>query len=416
MEENDRSLTVFTMLGHMMFHTYELVIPIFVVIWHDVFSVTAAVLGLIVGVGYALIGLGALPSGILVDRYSSRRLILGGMIGMGAGFLLLSVAPNVIVLSVGLLLWGAAASIYHPAGLALISRGAKQRGTAFAYHGAAGNVGVATGPLLGAVLLAFFGWRTVAALLIVPVGLVFAIALQLDFDETAGVDANDPASADDRGEIQSLSTFVTTSKLLFTGGFALVFLIGNLYGLYYRGAFTFLPDILAGLQLFEPVSLVGRSFAPSQYVYSGLLLLGGFGQYVGGKLVDRVQAEHALVGTFAALVVIALIFIPTANAGLLPLLVVAGLLGFFVFMEAPINQEVISKYVPANVRGLSFGYTYVAVYGIGALGSTVAGIILTRASPMVLFVTLSIFAVVGGLLGVYLLHRTSGSILAVSAS
>lgn len=313
MDENDRSLVAFTMLGHMMFHTYELVLPIFVVIWIDVFSVTAAVLGLIVGSGYALIGLGALPSGILVDRYSSRRLILGGMVGMGTGFLLLSIAPNIIVLSAGLLLWGAAASVYHPAGLALISRGAKQRGTAFAYHGAAGNVGVAIGPLLGAVLLAFFGWRTVAALLIVPVGLAFAIALRLNFDETAGSEVNDSASTDDRGEIRSLSAFVATSKLLFTGGFALVFLIGNLYGLYYRGAFTFLPDILAGLRLFEPVTLVGRSFTPSQYVYSGLLLFGGFGQYVGGKLIDRIQPEYALVGTFAALVVIALAFIPMAN-------------------------------------------------------------------------------------------------------
>lgn len=51
MDKNDRSLTVFTMLGHMVFHTYELAIPIFVVIWLDVFSVAAAVIGLIVGIG-----------------------------------------------------------------------------------------------------------------------------------------------------------------------------------------------------------------------------------------------------------------------------------------------------------------------------------------------------------------------------
>jgi MFS family permease len=406
MDRNDRALTAFTMLGHATYHTYELVIPIFVVIWLDAFETTAAVFGLVVGASYALTGLGALPSGVLADRYSSKRLIVGCMLGMGVGFVLVSLAPNVVGLALGLLVWGGAASIYHPAGLSLISRGAKQRGTAFAYHGAAGNVGVATGPLLAAFLLVFFGWRVVAALLVVPVLVAIAVALRLDFDETAGTDADEAAVADGRGEIRDLSEFVARSKVLFTGGFVFVFLIGNLYGLYYRGAFTFLPNILAGVPMFDPVMVGNRAIRPSQYVYSGLLILGGAGQYVGGKLVDRVRAEYALVGTFGALVLIALVFVPAANAGLIPLLVVAGLLGFFVFMEAPINQEVISKYVPAEVRGLSFGYTYVAVFGIGALGSAVAGFVLTRASPAVLFVVLAAFAVTAALLGVYLLHRT----------
>lgn len=407
MDRNDRALTGFTMLGHAMYHTYELVIPIFVVIWLDVFSATPTVFGLIVGASYALTGIGALPSGVLADRYSSKRLIVGCMLGMGGGFVLVSVAPNVVILTLGLLVWGAAASIYHPAGLSLISRGAKERGTAFAYHGAAGNVGVATGPLLGAILLVFFDWRVVAALLVVPVLLAIAVALRLDFDETAGVDANETAVTDGRGEIRTLSEFVTRSKVLFTGGFVFVFLIGNLYGLYYRGAFTFLPDILAGSPVFEPMTVGGRRIEPSQYVYSGLLILGGAGQYVGGKLVDRVRAEYALVGTFSALVLIALVFVPAANAGLVPLLAVSGLLGFFVFMEAPINQEVISKYVPAEVRGLSFGYTYVAVFGVGALGSAVAGFVLTRAGPALLFLVLAVFAIAAVSLGVYLVRRSS---------
>ena len=392
-----------------MYHTYELVIPIFVVIWLDAFSTTAAAFGFIVGASYALTGIGALPSGVLADRYSSKRLIIGCMLGMGAGFVLVSLAPNIVILTLGLLVWGAAASIYHPAGLSLISRGAKERGTAFAYHGAAGNVGVATGPLLAAFFLVFFDWRVVAALLVIPVLLAIAVALRLDFDETAGIDANETAVADGRGEIRSLSEFVTSSKVLFTGGFVFVFLIGNLYGLYYRGVFTFLPDILAGLSLFEPMAIGGRSIEPSQYVYSGLLILGGAGQYAGGKLVDRVQAEYALVGTFSVLVVIALVFVPAANAGLVPLLIISGLLGFFVFMEAPINQEVISKYVPAEVRGLSFGYTYVAVFGVGALGSAIAGIILTRAGPALLFLVLAVFAVAAILFGVYLIRRTTSA-------
>ena len=406
MDGNDRALTAFTMLGHATFHTYELVVPIFVVVWLDAFSTTAATLGIVVGASYACTGIGALPSGVLSDRFSAKRLIVASMLGMGAGFLLVSVAPSLPVLAFGLLVWGAAASVYHPAGLSLISRGAKERGTAFAYHGMAGNVGVATGPLLGAALLVFFGWRTVAVLLVIPALLAIVLALRLEFDETAAIDPEPPV-ADGRGGTGGLRRFATDSRLLFAGGFLLVFLIGNLYGLYYRGTFTFLPDILARLPLFDPVTLAGRSFEPSQYVYSGLLVLGGAGQFLGGKLVDRFPAERVLVANFAVLVVVALAFVPAANAGLVPLLVVSGLLGFFVFLEAPVNQEVISKHVPADLRGLSFGWTYVAVFGVGALGSAVAGVVLTRWSPGVLFGLLAAFAGLATLIGLYLSRRAA---------
>ena len=412
MDGNDRALTAFTMLGHATFHTYELVVPIFVVVWLDAFSTTAASLGVVVGASYALTGIGALPAGVLSDRFSAKRLIVASMGGMGLGFLVVSAAPTLPVLALGLLVWGVAASVYHPAGLSLISRGAKERGTAFAYHGAAGNVGVATGPLLGAVLLVFFGWRTVAALLVLPALLAVALALRLEFDETAAVesaltDGNgaEPPDADGRGEASGLRRFAADSRLLFAGGFLLVFFIGNLYGLYYRGAFTFLPDILARLPLFDPVTFAGRSFEPSQYVYSGLLVLGGAGQFLGGKLVDRFPAERVLVANFAVLALVALAFVPAANAGLVPLLVVSGLLGFFVFLEAPVNQEVISRHVPADLRGLSFGWTYVAVFGVGALGSAVAGVVLTRWTPGALFGLLAAFAVLAAIVGLYLARR-----------
>ncbi len=406
MDRNDRAVTAFAMLGHATFHTYELVIPIFVVVWLEAFSTTPAFLGAVVGASYALIGIGALPSGLLADRVGSKRLVLTCLLGMAGSFALISVAPTLAVLAVGLLLWGAAASLYHPAGLALLSRGAKERGAAFAYHGAAGNVGVATGPLLAAILLAFVGWRTVAALLLVPVLAAAVVGARLEFDETAGADARDAGDEARREQPESLAAFVASSRLLFTGGFALVFATGILYGLYYRGTFTFLPDILAGLPLFEPVALAGRSFEPSQYVYSGLLLVGGLGQYVGGLVADRVRIETALLGGYAALSAIALAFVPAANAGLAPLLVVAGLLGFLAFTIAPINQEAISAYTPADARGLSFGYSYTAIFGVGALGSSVAGLILTRSTSTALFVFVAACAAVAALIGGTLRRRS----------
>ncbi|WP_435181046.1 MFS transporter [Halorussus sp. AFM4] len=444
MNRNDRAIVGFTMLAHAMFHTYELAIPIFVTVWLDAFAATEATLGLVVGAGYALIGLGALPSGVLADAYGSKTLVLGSAAGMGGGFLLVSVAPNVIVLSAALVLWGAGASLYHPAGLSLLSRGTEERGTAFAYHGAAGNVGTVVGPLAAAVLLAVVEWRLVAALFVLPALVASAIAVRLSFDERAAADeraeevsADGHGDADDDPEVAadgdpgradeidadadpdvgadrasetddglgSFRDLVRDSRALFTPGFVVLFAIIMLYGLYYRGVLTFLPEILGGLPMFEPVTLFDRSFSPSRYVYAGLLSVGVAGQYAGGKVSDMIETEYALVATFAALVVAALLFVPASNAGVAPLLAVCVLLGFFVYVAAPVYQATIADYVADDSHGLSYGFTYLAMFGVGALGAAMAGTVLTYAGSSALFVLLAGLVALAGMLSVYLLVR-----------
>jgi FSR family fosmidomycin resistance protein-like MFS transporter len=403
MDGNDRSIVGFTMLAHAMFHTYELSIPIFVAIWLDIFPVSAALLGGIVSVGYALIGIGALPSGILSDSYGSKRLIIGSILGMGGGFLVLSLAPSVAFIGLALVLWGIGASLYHPAGLSLLSRGTHERGNAFAYHGAAGNIGTVVGPLGAALLLIFFDWRIVAALFVLPALAAVAIALRIDFDETA------TAETVTDGGITTASDLFSQSRSLFTGGFVVVFAIILSFGLYYRGILTFLPEVLETLSLLEPVTLFGRSFAPSQYVYSGLLLVGVFGQYAGGKLSDRVTPERALVVTFLALVAASFLFIPAVNVGLAALLSVCVLLGFLIYVTVPIYQAAVAEYARDDAHGLSYGYTYLAMFGIGALGAAVAGLVLTYLSTSLLFAVLAGFAGVCALLSARLVVGSRAS-------
>ncbi|WP_254546734.1 MFS transporter [Halomarina pelagica] len=407
MNSNDRAITGFTMLAHALFHTYELSIPVFVVAWLDAFSVTPATMGLVVGAGYALVGVGALPSGVFSDRFESRRLIVGALLGMAAGFAALSVAPNVYVVALALALWGAAASVYHPAGLALLSRGTTERGAAFAYHGAAGNVGTVVGPLLAAVGLAVLDWRVVTGLFVLPALLGAAMALRLDFDETAAIEDGaraDGGAAAER-EITSLGDLRRESRALFTGSFLLVFAVIMCYGLYYRGVLTFLPDILGGLRTFSPATVFGTTVQPGQYVYAGLLLVGVAGQYVGGRLTDSFDTVRVLVITFAALAVSSLLFLPAAAAGVLPLLAVCVLLGFLIYVVAPVYQATVADHVHADVRGLSYGYTYLGMFGVGAGGAALAGAVLTWAGTGALFVVLAGIVLLAAGLGIALLRR-----------
>ncbi|SDQ64905.1 MFS transporter [Natronobacterium texcoconense] len=417
MNGNDRAIARFTMIGHATFHVYELTIPLFVVIWLDAFDVSPALLGTVVAVGYGLVGVGALPSGILADRYGSKRLVVLSMAGMGGGFALVSLAPNVAVLGVALVVWGAAASLYHPAGLSLITRGSQRQGTVLAYHGAAGNVGTALGPLAAAIALTVLEWRVVAVLFVLPAVIGVLAAYGLTFDETAGVEADDGArgapdggsSPDANGRIDGLGDLLEQTKLLFVGSFVIAFAIALIAGTYYRGVFTFLPDVLADLPVFEPAEIAGEEFEPSQYAYAGLLLIGAVGQYAGGKISDYRSPELAIVGAFVALIVVTLSFPVATQLGLAATLLACAALGFFVYLEVPIHQALIGTYAPADAHGLSFGYTYLGAFGIGAAGASIAGIVLTYGGTGLLFLVLTVFPTVGLLLGGYLAVKTRRS-------
>ena len=437
MNPNDRAITGFTMAGHAMVHTYELAVPILLTVWLVEYSVTSATLGTVVAVGYGLFGVGALPGGVLVDRFGSRRLIVACLFGMGAAFVLLGLLPGVAGIAVALAVWGLAASVYHPAGLTLISKGAEQRGAAFAYHGMAANVGIAGGPFLTALLLVVVEWQLAVILLALPAFVAGVVGLTVEFDETAAVDVGTQNGGDDGNEdgddgdtgddgdsgdatapdVDSLAEFVTASRGLFTAGFLTVFVLVLFNGLYYRGMLTFLPgllsDFLDPLLSVDPAAVIdpiaespaAEEFDLSRYLYAGLLAVGIAGQYVGGKLTDAIQPERGLAGMLTLLVVIALLFVP-ASGSLPTLLAVSAALGFALFGLQPLSQATIAKYSPPEYRGLSFGFTYLAIFGIGALGASVAGAALTYGSRTTLFAMLAAFESTALVLAVSLLLRS----------
>lgn len=400
MIDSDTGITRFTMLAHGMFHTYELSIPIFVIVWLDVFDTTAAVLGLIIGAGYALIGIGAVPSGIIADRIGSRSLILGSVIGMSGGFLLVAFAQNLYMLAAALLLWGLAASLYHPAGLSLISRFAQARGKVFAYHGVGGNIGTVMGPLVTVILLTFLEWQLVIGILALPVIPIVLLGSRISFDESTDATDGSTEAAESYGV-----AFIRDTRRLFTVGFSIALVVVMLYGTYYRGLLTFLPEVIGTLPGLAAIEIAGRRTPPAQYIYTGLLVVGIAGQYVGGRVTERVDPTLALAGALTALGVLALLFLPVAALGTLPFLLLCGLLGFFLYASAPIYQVTIADHAQEDVHGLSYGFTYFGMFGVGAGGAALAGAVLTYANATVLLQTLAALAVVAVVLALTLRRR-----------
>lgn len=392
MNEDDWAVVKLVAGAHAMVHVFELSIPLLVTIWLVEFGVTPAMIGLVVTVGYALFGFGALPAGAFADRIGSQRLIVWCLLGMAAAFFGLSLAPGVVSVALALLVWGAAASLYHPSGLSLVSRQVTTPGIAFAYHGIAGNVGTAVGPLVTILLLGAFEWRAVAAVLAAGSVLVAVYAARVEVEDVgAGTPHAPNGGVGGQADHESgFADFLAASHRLFAGTFLAVFGLLVLYGLYYRGMLTFLPEVIDGLAL-EPVALGGRRLEAARYLYAGLLLVGVFGQYAGGRLISRLSPEAGLVGAYATLAALALVFIPIGGAGLGAIAAIGVALGFTLFFVQPLQASLIAKHTPHERRGLAYGFTFAGVFGVGAIGGVIAGWILTYFSPTALFAALAAF-------------------------
>lgn len=403
MDRSDRAIAGFTGLSHGTFHGFELSIPLFVPIWIAEFGVSPTAIGIVVGAGYAIIGLGSPIAGVLADRYGSKRLVLASIAGMAVSFAAVSRAGSIYAIALALIVWGAAGSIYHPAGLSLISRNADRRGTVLAVHGAGGNLGTVLVPLIAIGLLTTVEWRLAIVLLTIPAVIAFLIGAVLRFTDTGRASGDGSRSLG-----TAFAAVVPDARQLLVGGFAIVLAIQMVYGMYYRGIFTFLPDVLADIPLFEPVSIGDRTVETGQLAYSGLLLVGVFGQYAGGVASDRFDPERMLLTTAVVLVGSTLLFVPASQFGIWPLLAVCALLGFFIYAFAPIAQSLVAEYAPDVAHGLSFGLVYFGTFGVGAVGAAIAGAVLQIGGTPALFATLAGLAVVVSAIAGVLLRRTTG--------
>jgi MFS family permease len=248
--------------------------------------------------------------------------------------------------------------------------------------------------------------------LVIPAVIAIGYAMTTEFDETAAVSVD---GGTEQSKSMSVSEFVGSSRALFTAGFALAMVIVMMNGLFYRGMLTFLPEVFDQflppvtdfVQLFEPGSPMAEEFTLSSYLYVGLLTIGIAGQYVGGKVSDKISSTTGLAVVFGSLVAVTIAFVPAARGGVTTLLIVSALLGFLLFALQPLYQATIADHSPPDGRGLSYGYTYLTSFGVGATGAAIAGYLLSVTSVDGTFLALAAFPALGCLFALVLRRRGS---------
>jgi len=368
---HDQHLLGHTTVAHALNHAVMLSIPLFVPIWIRQFGVGEGQIGVAVTVMTALFGVTAIPSGLLSDRLGADVLIPVFLGTTGVALLLIRLVDGFLGLTAVLGLVGAAAGLYHPPALSLISREADEPSKGFAYHGLGANLGIGLGPLVLTIGLTVTGWQTLLPLLAVPL-MGFAVI----FWWRGPDDYPDAAAYTVEGDVwQQLRSFLGIA-------FTLLVVMYVAAGLYYRGVLTFLPEFLDTVGSLPALQVAGADFAPGRWVYSAILLVGAVGQIAGGNLGERYGPEPILLGVFVAT---SGALLALSALGGTTVLVAGFLFGVLLFTLPPLQSTLVSKYIPAASQGLGYGLVFAINFGVGSLGAALAGTIIEGGSFGTLF-------------------------------
>jgi MFS family permease len=351
-----------TGVGHASSHAWELIFPAVAVPMARDLALPLEDTIAIGFVLYLLFGFGAPLAGWATDRLGARRVLILCLLGGGISGAAVAVAPNLFVTRIALGGLGLAASLYHPAGLALLSNHFdKQVGRAFGLNGMAGNIGIGLTPLLAGLIASLFDWRLAYLLLSLP-GLLFGLGFLF-------VSVPDAVRSVPEDEARAKSSNDARAVLLF--GVAVI-----AGGLAYRLHTLVVPALireripmLAELQHHLPglahVDNLGAT-ALTSVAYG----MGVFGQWAGGRIADRRPLAPAyfvfhLIGA-------PLVGIAAVASGVPLLLALFGYLFFSIGMQ-PIENSLIAKLTPPAWRGRAYALKFLLSFGVGALGAYVVG-------------------------------------------
>jgi MFS family permease len=355
LNKEEKRIITLTTASHFLVHLFEGVLPPLIPLLMMEFGTDYFHLGLVVTVFSYAFGIGSLPAGYLADAIGSRRLIT--LFLFGAGILAMGVWPMSSLVSYGILMGGIGlfCSTYHPASNTLISLVIREKGKAFGIHGIAGSLGVASVPVLSAWIGSALGWRTPH----VMYGFIGILAgfysLTIPKHPIVREKKDAPAGSKDSFIISYFNLIV-------------FFLSAMALGLTYKGIMTFLPAYMGesvhigGLQLGK-VALGGT-------VATIALLSGALGQYAAGRSVDRFHAEQLYLG--AILLGTVFVFLMAVASNLI-LVIFAVMYAFFFFSTQPIQNYLLSTYLPRHRHGLGYGIHFFITFGIGSTAAAVSG-------------------------------------------
>jgi len=362
MDHGEKMIVALTGCSHALTHGTMLIFPAVLLLLQKEFSLGYLELGVIGNIMTLTYGLGALPGGMIYNYMGPRKLYLFCLLGGCLSLILVAFSPTLILFTAGLALLGAFGSIYHPWVNSLITSTVREYGRALGIHGSAGNIGLAVTPFIMGLVASSLGWRFAFFLFALP---GVALALWSFFVNMS------PRGEIKQGEIPRGKRPVSEMmKSYFSLPLILLYLANMMHSFSFTGSLTFLPAYMAKRTSFQILSL--DSVALGGMLSGVVLSMGVFGQYGGGVLSQGANLEKK----FLAISILAFpfIFAMSFTTDLL-LLILALIFFFFNFFLQPMNNTLLARYTPGEMRGTAFGIFFFLAFVFGSLASSFSGFV-----------------------------------------
>ena len=365
---------IITSIGHFLVHAMTMILPVILVILEREFSVSLIYLGELATIQILFLGLGGFPAGILADRFGSRVVLMVYFAGLIISAVWLYFSTTFMMAAFGLGFLGLISGLYHPAGLKMVSH-SPNVSRYMSYHGVSGSLGLAAGPIYGAWMADWLGWR-IAYLIpggLALLGLIFLLVYRHE--------------SSPRKEKFKF-------KFTFTKPQIIVISVGALWGLAHQGLFNFLPyyfsdTVETGLGL-----VVGSGF-----LTGFVLLLGIIGQLAGGRLGEKFARKNLYVWV-VGLNIPFLIMMAFYQGWIL--VGITGILGAVNFMFQPVSNSLLADVTPSSKRGIIYGFSNGIGFGVGSLGGVIGGYIGEMLSLNHIFPGMAVFLVPAVVLAILL--------------
>ena len=196
MNRREKRLLAFSRAAHVVSDGWAYMYPSLLFLIALDFRENYFVLGILANIFIASMGVSGVISGILADRLSVRHMFVAFSLicALGCTFVLLS--TNDVTLGAALFLLGVGVGLYHPVGLAGITRNIRRRSAALGIHGLAGGIGASLVPVIVVSVGFASDWKisfavaAVASLVLLP----FIPLIRKEFDRPpAGQDTIRPS-------------------------------------------------------------------------------------------------------------------------------------------------------------------------------------------------------------------------------
>lgn len=373
--------------SHLTVHAFMLVFPSILLSVQKEFSVGLDTLGYLAMLSAFMFGAGAIPTGYFESKIGGRNLLLIYQLGSAAASVIILMSTTLFSFGVGLMLLGLFCSIHHPAGLTIISKRIKDINRGMAFHGIAGSLGLAIGPLVTALITDWISWRAAYA--------VFAL---MNIGLAGSIVALIPVRKGSHDTSDLAGTRVTNkAALIFYYG------LGIFIGLSFAGFSTFMPAHFA-IKTREMITAFSDTVRGG--LFTTIVLLAGIvGQTIGGILGKRYRRADVLLWIILISIPL-LILIGVLNGWIL--ITISVIFGIVHFAWQPVSNSLMATLTHSRHRGVGYGISFFFSFGVGSIAAGVSGLVSEYFGVAYVFPTMAIVLIPAAFLA-YALRKKANS-------